>query len=172
MTRLLILILLLAGCKTAQQVADEQSKKERDYLRYLQGRYTDSMILAFPLNLPGGMVTVTPDCPNDTRPVDLRRQVVQCPPVALNMDSVIRANAGYRAALVGRHLADAEADSLQKCLATVSAEKYLFATELRAAKKRLTWYNIAAGILGAIVVGILVFKFKTGGLGLFKQQLQ
>lgn len=145
----LLLPILLLSCKSPQKLAAERSQQERDLLRSLHGRYADSTILAFPLTLPGGMVTVTQQapCPDfDSGSVKSSRGVLTvtapCPDKTVNADSIIRNSPAYIAAMAGRALAEARADSLK--VVTVQQD-----VKLDRQAAQLKWfYSISAALIG------------------------
>lgn len=166
----LILILLLAmACKTPERLARERQDREKDILRDLQGRYADSMILAFPLTIPGGMVTLeTPaPCP-DFEAGGFKSTggnltaMFPCPDKKVNVDSILRANPVFIGALAGRRLAELRADSLGKANAVLNADN----ARVRKERNLMRWI---LGGLAVVLVGWMVFKFKTVGFGLLKQ---
>lgn len=128
---LLLAVLMLAGsCKTAEQLANEKAAKERAYLQQLQGRYGDSLILANPFYLPGGMIVkeLPAPCPDfDSGTVKSkggRLSInIPCPPVPVNADSIIRNSPAYKGALAGRRLAELQADSLRQRMAVSNADR-------------------------------------------------
>ena len=153
--------MLLFGCKSTERLAAERAQQERDLLRSLQGRYGDSTILAFPLTVPGGMITITQQtpCPDfDSGAVKSSAGVLtvtaRCPDKEINVDSLIRNNAAYKAALVGRGLAEARADSLE--IVTIQQ-----AVKLDRQAMQLKWfYGVAIALLS---IG-LVLLFAGGKL--------
>lgn len=160
---------LLSGCKSVEKLAAERAQQERDLLRTLQGRYADSTILAFPLTVPGGMVTVTQQtpCPDfDSGSVKSSGGVLTvtapCPDKQINVDSLIRNNPAFIAALAGRALAEMKHDSTAKALSVSNSDRDRYKDQRNAA------YWWLAGIAGAIGL-YFILKSKLGAVtGLFK----
>ena len=155
---MLVLILLLPACKSAEKLADERAQMERDYLRSLQGKYADSNYISFPITLPGGTAQLRlqancPDFDSGTVKSEGGQLTIQapCPPVTVNADSIIRNSAAYKAALINRHAADMRADSVVQQNAVLTADRNRFKTERNMAYKWLS------GITGAILVGLLAW---------------
>lgn len=156
MRYILFILLLLFGCKSTERLAAERAQEERDLLRALQGRYADSTILSFPLTVPGGMVTVTHQtpCPDfDSGAIRSSAGALTvtapCPDKEINLDSLIRNNAAYIAALIARGLAEARADSLEVVAVQQGVKLDRQATQLR------WFYAINAALIGLGVLWLI-----------------
>ena len=115
-----------------------------------------------PITLPGGtaQLRLQANCPDfDSGAVKSKggQLTVQapCPPVTVNADSIIRNSAAYKAALIGRGLADMRADSLK-------ASNKSLTDQLSKTRKDFFW-------LGVSCLGLMVWTFRSPIISLLKK---
>lgn len=153
----IVIVMLFGSCSSPRKAA----QKERAYIQQLQKKYAGDTAAPMILTLPGGLLhlTDTTPCPDfHNAEVSSKGGVLTvfkpCPPINLNVDSLVRNSDRYNAALLARRDAEIEADTNKEAL-------YKAQGALEQARKsaRTGWaLCIGMGIIGAVLGAFKIFK--------------